>query len=134
MAKKRQDIQILDILKRQPGMRIQELAKKVEKDPDAVLTILNDPDFRAFLKQTESAHLSQLRSLHQIAFDRICECLDQQKSIDKVEALAKWLLNYTTDSMMKISEVNGAGTEEGQGSITINQMLGRDPFNKGGNT
>ena len=132
MAKK-QNIKIADILRRQPGMRIEDLAKKVDNDPEAVLTILNDPDFQSYLKQTESAHLCQLRSLHQIAFDRITQVLDEQKSLDKVESLSKWLLNYTTDSMLKVSELNGGGGEGGEsGNITINQMLGRDPFaNKG---
>ena len=128
---KKPGIRIADILRRQPGMRIQELAKKVDGDPEAVLTILNDPDFKAYLKQTESAHLCQLRSLHQIAFERITQVLDEQESLDKVESLAKWLLNYTTDSMLKVSEINGSSGESGEaGNITINQMLGRDPFSK----
>lgn len=134
MAKKKQEVQIADILKRRPGIQIQELAKRVEKEPEIVLDILTDPDFKAYLKQTESAHLAQLKSLHQIAFDRICDVLDQHKSPDKVESLAKWLLNYTTDSILKVSELGNAGNEEGSGSITINQMLGRDPFQKGGKT
>ena len=126
---KKPNIQIADILRRQPGMRIQDLAKKVDNDPEAVLTILNDPDFQSYLKQTESAHLCQLRSLHQIAFDHITQVLDEQKSLDKVESLAKWLLTYTTDSMLKVSELNGSSGESGDGgNITINQMLGRDPF------
>lgn len=112
-------------------MRIQDLARKVDNDPEAVQNILNDPDFQSYLKQTESAHLCQLRSLHQIAFDRITQVLDEQKNIDKVESLAKWLLNYTTDSMIKVSELNGTTGDSEGGNITINQMLGRDPFAKG---
>ena len=128
---KNPNVQIADILRRQPGIRIQELAKKVQGEPDAVLNILNDPDFKSFLKQTEASHLSQLRSLHQIAFDRITEVLDSysEKDIDKVEKLAKWLLSYTTDSIMKVSEISSdnAGVD-GNGAITINQLMGRDPF------
>ena len=128
---KKPNIQIADILRRQPGIRIQDLAKKVNNDPEAVQNILNDPDFKSYLKQTESAHLCQLRSLHQIAFDRITQVLDEQKSLDKVETLSKWLLNYTTDSILKVSEINAAsGGDDSASNITINQMLGRDPFAK----
>jgi hypothetical protein len=129
MAAKKPNIQILDILRRTPGVRIQELAKKVKNEPEIVLNILNDPDFQAYLKNTETAHLSQLRSLHQIAFDRIAEVLESHKDIKKVEDLAKWLLNYTTDSILKVSEMSGEANE-GSGQITINQVMGRDPFAK----
>jgi hypothetical protein len=103
----------------------------VKNEPEVVLNILNDPDFKSYLKQTESAHLCQLRSLHQIAFDRITEVLDAQKSLDKVESLSKWLLNYCTDSMLKISEMSGDTPNQDNGNITINQVMGRDPFAKG---
>lgn len=127
MAKKN-EIQILDILRKTPGRGIQELASSTQQSPEEVFTILNDPDFKGYLKQTESAHLSQLRQLHRVAMEKICETLaaeDPKKSVE----LAKWVLKYSTESLNKVSELN-AGTpgEEGGSNITINQMLGRDPF------
>ena len=125
-----ENIKILDILRRTPGARIGEIAKVTKKQPEVILSILNDPDFRSYLKQTESEHLSQLRTLHQIAMDRILEILDSSEDPDHIEKLAKWLLNYSTKSILSVSELNvqAAGEDQGEGSITINQVLGRDPF------
>jgi len=124
--------QIADILRRTPGIRIIDLADKVKTEPESVLDIINSPDFKEYLKHTETAHLHQLRSLHQIAFDRIAEILDKHEDLNKVEALAKWLLTYTTDSILKVSEISGSSpAPEDTGNITINQILGRDPFARG---
>lgn len=132
MGRKSQEIKILDIIRKTPGAKIHDLATQSGADPEAVFEILNDPDFRSYIKQTEGAHLSQLRLLHQIAMDAITECLEGEKDPNKVQDLAFKLLKYSTDSIVRISELNAETGATQDGNITINQMLGRpDPFAKG---
>lgn len=126
------EIQILDILRQTPGARIQEIATQTKRRPDAIMQIINDPDFKGYIKATETEHLTQLRQLHQIAMEKITECLAKSESNKEAASLSKWLLNYTTDSILKVSEANAGSSEKEGANITINQMLGRDPFSKGG--
>jgi hypothetical protein len=108
---------------------VQELAEKVESEPEDVWSIINDPDFRSHLTQTKSAHVSHLEILHRIAMERLAQVLSDEKDNRKAEDLSKWILQYATDSIVKVSELNSEqGNIQGDGGITINQMLGRDPF------
>jgi hypothetical protein len=133
MAKKPKDkIMILDILRKRPGASTQLMASELQTDPDNVWTILNDPDFKAHLCNTKGAHLSHLESLHRIAMERIADCLHEEEDPKKSQDLAKWLLTYSTDSIIKVSELNAENGQVQDGQITINQMMGRDPFEKGG--
>lgn len=120
------------MLRRRPGSSIQDLATKADSDPETVWSIVNDPDFQAHLTQTKSAHVAQLEVLHRIAMERLAQCLADEQDPQKVESLSKWILGYASDTILKISETNAeAGTvNQGDGGITINQMLGRDPFKK----
>lgn len=132
MARKNQEIMILDILRKSPGAGVQDLAEKVRAEPETVWGILNDPDFKAHLINTKGAHVSHLQTLHRIAMERLTECISEQKDMKKVEELCKWVLKYATDSIVRVTEVNQEAMQnQGDGGITINQMLGRDPFANG---
>lgn len=120
------------MLRKSPGSSIQELATKAGSDPEEVWSIVNDPDFKAYLTQTKSAHVAQLEVLHRIAMERLTQCLAEEKDARKAEDLSKWILGYSSDTILKVSQVNAesGGVNQGDGGITINQMLGRDPFKK----